>query len=97
MNVKIPVYMHTFTYLCIFTVCKFASVCKNCTFTEIYKYVNLTRDVNLHDLWDNCKRLFARCVNLHGMYFEHVNANFKMHTVQMAISACKMKEKVLIT
>ena len=49
MNVKIPVYMHTFTYLCIFTVCKFALVCKNCTFTEIYKYVNLTRDVNLHD------------------------------------------------
>ena len=36
MNVKIPV-------------CKFALVCKNCTFTEIYKYVNLTRDVNLHD------------------------------------------------
>jgi hypothetical protein len=26
-----------------------------------------------------------------------VNANFKMHTVQMAISACKKKEKVLIT
>ena len=49
MNVKIPVYMYTFTYLCIFTVCKFALVCKNCTFTEIYKYVNLTRDVNLHD------------------------------------------------
>ena len=80
MNVKIPVYIYTFTYLCIFTVCKFALVCKNCTFTEIYKYVNLTRDVNLH-----------------GMYFEHMNANFKMHSVHMAISACKMKEKVLIT
>jgi hypothetical protein len=49
--------------------------------------------VNLHDLWDNCKRLFARCVNLHGMYFEHVNANFKMHNKPIKRNQMEPSEK----
>ena len=58
----------------------------------MHTYVNLNPGANLHHVRGRCKCIFARCVNLHGVYFMHVNAKLNIHTMQMTISACKIEQ-----